>query len=223
MDRSCHGIFFQGSPKISKDYQRIRANVIFISKSHKSRFNTELHNWQHAINIEQVWNDLQWQCKITFFCQESLSGAWHCSDIWTWWRRHSPEREQGVIFPGQFYIQHSPELDEQDSQVVPTLQDSSALFCLLPDPSAFHSLLWCDSGSGGKAADGGVRPSKLSKIGSSWGLSHRTSLEKPGEHFLYPTEFCFNHKVNCWLQSADMLSFYHADDLAHGYQLHFLS
>lgn len=63
IDRSCHRVCFQGSPKISKDYPRIRANVIVISKSHKSRFNTELHNWQLAVNIEilpeQVCNDLQ--------------------------------------------------------------------------------------------------------------------------------------------------------------------
>lgn len=79
MGRSCHRVCFQGSPKISKNYPRIRANAIFISKSHKSRFSTELHNWQCAVNIEispeQVWDDLQWQCKITFFHQGSLSGV----------------------------------------------------------------------------------------------------------------------------------------------------
>lgn len=62
MDRSCHRVFFQGSPKISKDCPRIRANAIFISKSHKSRLNTELQNWQVNIEVspEQVWDDLQW-------------------------------------------------------------------------------------------------------------------------------------------------------------------
>lgn len=47
----CHFACFHGSPKISKVYLRIRSNVNFISKSHKSTFNTELYKWQHAANI----------------------------------------------------------------------------------------------------------------------------------------------------------------------------
>lgn len=79
LDRSCHRVCFQGSPKLSKDYPRIRANAIFITKSHKSRFNTELHNWQRAVNIEvspeQVWSDFNGNGKSHFsvggLCQES--------------------------------------------------------------------------------------------------------------------------------------------------------
>lgn len=68
-------------------------------------------------------------------------------------------------------------------------------------------------------------PQSSAKSGSLWGLNHKTCLGKPGKCFFYPTEFCFTTRLtNSWLQIADTLHFYHADDLlAHGNQLHFLS
>ena len=51
MCKTCHRVCFHGSRKISKVYPRIRSNAIFISVSCKSRFNTEIHNWQYATNI----------------------------------------------------------------------------------------------------------------------------------------------------------------------------